>query len=53
MARHNHSNPWKLYRNDPCECGSGIKHKFCCRPQRKRKLRLQTHKVRVQRRAAV
>jgi hypothetical protein len=25
--------PWKLGRNDPCNCGSGLKFKKCCLPK--------------------
>src|SRR5580692_11633809 len=27
------SGPWKLGRNDPCSCGSGLKFKKCCLPK--------------------
>ncbi len=27
------SRPWKLGRNDPCSCGSGLKFKKCCLPK--------------------
>jgi hypothetical protein len=27
------SRPWKLGRNDPCSCGSGLKFKRCCSPK--------------------
>src|SRR6266849_7614479 len=29
----NRNRPWKLGRNDPCSCGSGLKFKKCCLPK--------------------
>jgi SEC-C motif-containing protein len=31
--RRTKTGPWKLGRNDPCSCGSGLKFKKCCLPK--------------------